>query len=133
MMLKMMNPMGSMPSVPGTGDKEEDSGLTREEVQEQERLRQEAIKAAEKERRVRYKKQDDEREVIRSALRDKYNIDKPANEEEYEDEDEEDGDGFVGARSKEVVEEDPLEEARKMAEKQLNDAKAMAQEKCVLQ
>ena len=58
MMLKMMNPMGSMPvidcsikcdftltfpfqSVPGTGDDKdkEDSGLTREELKEQERLR----------------------------------------------------------------------------------------------
>jgi len=133
MMLKMMNPMGNMPSVPGSGDKEEESGLTREEIQEQERLRQESIKQAEKERRIKYKKQDDEREVIRSALREKYNIDKPANEEDYEDEDE-DEDGFTGgARRPEVVEDDPIEEARKMAEKQLNDAKAIAQEKCVLQ
>merc|ERR1712126_468159 len=103
------------------------------EQQEQERLRQESIKQAEKERRIKYKKQDDEREVIRSALRDKYNIDKPANDEDYEDEDDEE-DGFVGARKQEAaVEEDPLEEARKMAESQLQDAKALAQEKCVLQ
>ena len=38
-----------------------------------------------------------------------YNIDKPANEEDYEDEDE-DEDGFTGgARRPDVVEDDPIE------------------------
>ena len=32
-----------MKSVPGTGDEKEDSGLTREEVQEQERLRSDIV------------------------------------------------------------------------------------------
>jgi len=113
-----------MPSVPGTGDKEE--------KKEAERLRQQAIKEAEKNRRIKYKAQDEEREVIRSSIRDKYKIDAPVNEEEEESE-EEDDDGFSGQKKKEEVEEDPVEQARALAEKQLNDAKAMAQEKCVLQ
>ena len=59
-------------SIPGVGrDKEEDSGLTKEEMQEQERQRQEAIKEAERERRVKYKKQEEERENIRAGIREK--------------------------------------------------------------
>jgi len=133
MMLKMMNPMGSMPSVPGVGgDKEEDSGLTREELQEQEKLRQESLKQVERERRMKYKKQDDEREVIRSSIRDKYQLEKPVNDEDYEDEDEDDE---GGAKKVEEIVEDPLEEARRLAEKKFADAKAViaAQEKCSLQ
>ena len=38
MMLKMLNPLGGMPAVPG-GEEREESGLSREELQEQERLR----------------------------------------------------------------------------------------------
>eukprot|EP00090_Calanus_glacialis_P001029 TRINITY_DN10737_c0_g2_i2.p2 TRINITY_DN10737_c0_g2~~TRINITY_DN10737_c0_g2_i2.p2 ORF type:complete len:138 (+),score=78.67 TRINITY_DN10737_c0_g2_i2:57-470(+) len=136
MMLKMMNPMGSMPSVPGVGgDKEEDSGLTREEQQEQEKLRQESLKQVERERRMKYKKQDDEREVIRSSIRDKYQLEKPANDEDCEDEDEDDEGFGGGAKKGEEVEEDPLEEARRLAEKKFADAKAViaAQEKCSLQ
>ena len=94
-------------------------------------------------------------DLFRSNIRDKYKIDAPVNEEEEESE-EEDDDGFSGQRKKEEVEEDPVErkpnvffivviyeygfckssfhsEAKALAEKQLNDAKAMAQEKCVLQ
>merc|ERR1712025_711145 len=128
-----MNPMGSMPSVPGTGDDKEDSGLTREEMQEQERLRQEAIKMAEKERHKKYRKQDEEREVVRQNLRDKYKIEKPVNEEEDED-DEEDDDSFGNTKKKEGDEDDdPLAQAQKLAEKQLTDAKAMAEEKCAIQ
>jgi len=67
MMLKMMNPMGSMPSVPGTGDddKKEGAEMTMAEKKEAERLRVEAIKQTERERRNKYKKQDDERDVER--------------------------------------------------------------------
>jgi len=122
--------------VPGVGgDKEEDNGLTREELQEQEKLRQESIKQAERERRMKYKKQDDEREVIRSSIREKYQLEKPANDEDYEDEDEDDEGFGGGAKKVEEVEEDPLEEARRLAEKKFQDAKAViaAQEKCSLQ
>ena len=59
-------------SIPGVGgDKEEDSGQTKEELQEQERMRQEAIKEAERERRIKYKKQEEERETIRAGIREK--------------------------------------------------------------
>lgn len=59
-------------SIPGVGgDKEEDSGQTKEEIQENERLRQEAIKEAERDRRIKYKKQEEERENIRAGIRDK--------------------------------------------------------------
>jgi len=125
--------MGSMPSVPGVGgDKKEDEGLTREELQEQERLRQEAIKQAERERRLKYRKQDEEREVIRSAIREKYQLEKPINEEYEEEEDDEE---YPSSKKLEEVEEDPIEEARRLAQKKFNDAKAViaAQEKCSLQ
>ena len=74
MMLKMMNPFGSVTdSIPGVGggDKDEDSGVSKEEAEEQERLRQEAIRQAEKERRDKYKKQEEEREDMRQTIRDK--------------------------------------------------------------
>ena len=62
-------------SIPGVGgDKEEDSGQTKEELQEQERMRQEAIKEAERERRIKYKKQEEERENIRAGIREKVRI-----------------------------------------------------------
>jgi len=133
-MLKMMNPMGSMPSVPGVGDdKKDDDGMTREEQQEQEKLRQDAIKMAERQRHNKYKKQEDEREVIRQGIRDKYKIEKPANEDEEEEEDE-DEDGFGASRRKEEEDDDdPVIQAQKLAEKHMNDAKKMAEEKCVLQ
>ena len=59
-------------SIPGVGgDKDEGGGTSKEEQQEQERLRQEAIREAEKERRMKYKKQEEERETIRQTIRDK--------------------------------------------------------------
>lgn len=74
-----MNPFGSVtdsiPGVGGGGDSE-DSGVSKEEAEEQERLRQEAIRQAEKERRDKYKKQEEEREGMRQTIRDKYNIEK---------------------------------------------------------
>ena len=74
MMLKMMNPFGSVTdSIPGVGGGggDDDSGETKEEQMEQERLRQEAIKQAERERRDKYKKQEEERESMRQTIRDK--------------------------------------------------------------
>lgn len=59
-------------SIPGVGgDKEEDSAQTKEELQEQERMRQEAIKEGERDRRIKYKKQEDDRETIRAGIREK--------------------------------------------------------------
>ena len=73
MMLKMMNPFGSVTdSIPGVGGKDDDDeGLSKEEAEEQERARQEAIKQAERERRDKYKKQEEEREGMRQTIRDK--------------------------------------------------------------
>lgn len=74
MMLKMMNPFGSVTdSIPGVGGGggDDDDGMSKEEAVEQERLRQEAIKQAERERRDKYKKQEEERENIRQTIRDK--------------------------------------------------------------
>ena len=59
MMLKMMNPLGSVPSMPSVGDKED--GLSREERLEQERANKEEMLRAEKERKQRYLK---DREVL---------------------------------------------------------------------
>ena len=70
-------------------------------------LRQEAIKQAERERRQKYRKQDEEREVIRSAIREKYNLEKPINED-YEEEDEDD-EYCAASRKQDDVEEDPIE------------------------
>merc|ERR1719215_411363 len=88
MMMKMMNPMGSMPSVPGTEEKSDEPTMTREELKEQERLRKEAIMIADRERRMKYKKQEEDRESVRQNLRDKYKISKPERESESESEDE---------------------------------------------
>merc|ERR1719159_1894603 len=103
MMLKMMNPFGSVTdSIPGVGgDDKEDSGMSTEEAEEQERLRQEAIRQAERERRDKYKKQEEEREGMRQTIRDKYNIEKKV-DSDAEDEDDEDDD-FGGGPSKKPV------------------------------
>ena len=68
-----MNPFGSVTdSIPGVGgDKNEDDGMSKEEAEEQERLRQDAIRQAERERREKYKKQEEERENVRQTIRDK--------------------------------------------------------------
>ena len=55
MMLKMMNPLGSGPSMPSMGEGKEDS-LSREERLEQERANKEEMIRAEKERKQRYLK-----------------------------------------------------------------------------
>jgi len=114
MMMKMMNPMGSMPSVPGTEEKKEEPGLTREELKEQERLRKEAMMLAERERRMKYKKQEEQRETVRQNIRDKYNIAKPEKESESEDEDDDDDTFGPTTRRKDEINwsEDPV--ARKL-------------------
>merc|ERR1719210_1345172 len=112
--------MGSMPSVPGTGD---------DEKKEAERLRLEAIRQTERERRNKYKKQDDERDVERQKLRDKYNIAKPVNE----DEESEDEDDAFGSVKKKEEDDDAVAQAQKLAEKKMEEAKQAAQEKCSIQ
>merc|ERR1711953_1162886 len=125
MMLKMMNPFGSVTdSIPGVGgSKDEDEGMSKEEQEEQEKMRQEAIRQAERERRDKYKKQEEEREGMRQTIREKYNIEKK------EDSDDED----FGGGAKKAETDDPAEKAKQMAEAQLNQAKAMAQDKCSIQ
>jgi len=131
MMLKMMNPFGSvtdaLPSV--GGDKDEDSGQTKEEQEEQEKLRQDAIKHAEKERRDKYKKQEDGREDMRQTIRDRYKIEKKIDSDAEEES--EDDDGFSGGPKK--VDDDPVAQAKAEAEKRMNEAKALAGDKCSIQ
>ena len=55
LMMKMMNPLGSVPSMPSVGEGKEDS-LSREERLEQERANKEEMVRAEKERKQRYLK-----------------------------------------------------------------------------
>jgi len=133
MMLKMMNPFGSVTdSIPGVGGKDDDDeGLSKEEAEEQERARQEAIKQAERERRDKYKKQEEEREGMRQTIRDKYNIEKK--EDSDAEEDDEDDDDFGGGAKKAAETDDPVLQAKQMAEAQLNQAKAMAGDKCSIQ
>merc|ERR1739844_499691 len=128
-MLKMMNPFGSvtdaLPSV-GGGDSE-DSGVSKEEAEEQEKLRQDAIKQAEKERRDKYKKQEEEREGMRQTIRDKYNIEKKIDSDAEEDDD------FGGGPSKKPVDDDPVAQAKAEAEARMNQAKQLAGDKCSIQ
>lgn len=136
MMLKMMNPFGSVTdSIPGVGggSSNDDDGESKEEQEEQERLRQEAIKQAEKERREKYKKQEEERESLRQNIRDKYGIEKQVDEDEEEDEDDEDDEGFGSSAKKPEVPDDPVLQAKAMAEQQLNNLKGAAGDKCVVQ
>ena len=73
-------------------------------------FRQEALRQAERERRKKYKAQNEEREVVRSALREKYNIAAPVNDDDCEDEDEDEDDYPGGSRKKEDLEsDDPVE------------------------
>jgi len=134
MMLKMMNPFGSVTdSIPGVGggDKDEDSGISKEEAEEQEKLRQEAIRQAEKERRDKYKKQEEEREGMRQTIRDKYNIEKKIDSDAEEDD--EDDDDFGGGPSKKPVDDDPVAQAKAEAEARMNQAKQLAGDKCSIQ
>lgn len=62
----------SIPSIGGS--KDDDEGMSKEEVLEQEKMRQDAIKQAEKDRRDKYKKQEDERELTRQNIRDKVGL-----------------------------------------------------------
>jgi len=133
MMLKMMNPFGSvtdaLPSV-GGGDSE-DSGVSKEEAEEQEKMRKDAIQQAEKERRDKYKKQEDARETTRQTIRDKYQIEKKV-DSDAEDEDDEDDD-FGGGGPKKAVDDDPVAQAKAEAEKRMNEAKQLAGDKCSIQ
>ena len=117
-MLKMMNPMSSMPSVPKIGG--DDDGDSREKKLEQEKLRQEEIKNAEKERKARYLKEREVRDAERDKMRGKYNIKKPVPEND-EDENESDGedDGF-GVSKKAEVKPDALSQAKTLAEDKFN-------------
>jgi len=105
-----MNPFGSVTdSIPGVGgDDKEDSGMSKEEAEEQERLRQEAIRQAERERRDKYKKQEEEREGVRQSIRDKYNIEKKENSDDEEEDEDEDDDDFGGG-GKKAESDDPAE------------------------
>merc|ERR1711950_110589 len=112
MMLKMMNPFGSVTdSIPGVGgSKDEDEGMSKEEQEEQEKMRQEAIRQAERERRDKYKKQEEEREGMRQTIREKYNIEKKIDSDAKEDD--EDDDDFGGGPSKKPVDDDPVAQAK---------------------
>merc|ERR1711881_254161 len=114
----MMNPFGSVTdSIPGVGGKDdEDEGMSKEEAEEQERLRQESIKQAEAERRQKYKKQEEEREGIRQTIRDKYNIEKKVDSDAEDDDDDDD---FGGGPKKSDVPDDPVLQAKALAEKQM--------------
>jgi len=120
MMLKMLNPFGSLPSVGVVHDG--DSLESKEEQQEQERLRQDAVKQAERERREKYRRQEEEREQVRQAIREKYGIQKPIrDDDDYEIED----DDSIRMNNNRTE--------KSFAEKQLSEARMMAEEKCVIQ
>merc|ERR1719278_1607593 len=89
------------------------SKLSREELQEQEKMR-----------KAKYQKQKDEREGMSAGIRGKYNIEKkPEPEEELEDESDEEDDGF--GPKKKVEEKDAVTMAKEAAEAKMKDAQAM--------
>ena len=73
MMLKMLIPgMGpSVPSMGGDDKKDDEPKMSKEEMEEQEKLRKEAIRQAERERQRKYKKQEEDRETVRASIREK--------------------------------------------------------------
>ena len=113
----MMNPMGSMPSMPKVGGDDE---LTREEKVEQEKMKKEEMMRAEKERKSKYLKEREGRDDGRDQMRDKYKLTKPVKEEEESD-DEEDGFGT----KKPVEEKDAMAKAKGVAVDKLQDATNM--------
>ena len=114
----MMNPMGSMPSMPKVGGDDE---LTREEKVEQEKMKKEEMMRAEKERKSKYLKEREGRDAERDQMRDKYKITKPVREEEEESDDEEDGFGT----KKPVEEKDTMAKAKDVAVDKLQDVTNM--------
>jgi len=122
MMLKMMNPMGSMPSVPKVGgDDEKDAGSV-EDKKEQERLRQEAIKQAEKERKNKYMKEREVRDQERDKIRERYKIEKKPTPEEEEEEEESDEEDDAFGPKKKAEDLDTVGQAKKAAEENLGKA-----------
>ena len=120
MMFKMMNPLGSGPSLPSMGEKKEDA-LSREERLQQEKETKEEMVRAEKERKARYLKDREARDGERNKVRDKYNIKKPVREEQDdEEEDEEEDDSF--GQKKSVKEKDAVTKAKDTAVEKLQDA-----------
>merc|ERR1711913_38964 len=106
-------------------EKKEETAESREEAKEQERLKAAEAKRIEKERTEKYQKLKGDAKDTRSKYREKYKLDatpEPSDEEE-ESSDEED-DGF-GAKKKEV-DEDPVAQAKAMAEKAMSDPMAVA-------
>ena len=116
MVLKMMNPMGSVPSMPKVGGSGDD--MTREEKIEQERLAKEEMARAEKERKARYLKEREARDTERDQMRDKYNIKKPVRDQEEESDDESDTFG----EKKTVEEKDAVSKAKDVAMEKFHDA-----------
>jgi hypothetical protein len=68
---------------------------------------------------------------MRQTIRDKYKIEKKEESEDEEEEDE-DEDGFGGSSKKAGEEEDPVLQAKAMAEAQMANAMAM-KDKCSIQ
>ena len=122
LMMKMMNPMGSVPSMPTVGDKEDN--MSREERLEQERMKKEEMVRAEKERKQKYLKEREVRDGERDKMRDKYKITKPVRATEEESEDDDDDDAF-GAPRKPVEEKDAVSKAKDAAVEKLQDATNM--------
>ena len=120
-MFKMMNPLGSGPSLPSMGEKKEDA-LSREERLQQEKEKKEEMVRAEKERKARYLKDREARDGERNKVRDKYNIKKPVREDqEEEDEDEEDEEDSFGQK-RSAREKDAVTKAKDTAVEKLQDA-----------
>ena len=119
MMFKMMNPLGSGPSLPSMGEKED--SMTREERLQQEKEKKEEMVRAEKERKARYLKDREVRDGERDKMRDKYNIKRPERDQEESEGEEEEFEGSFGAR-KTNQEKDAVTKAKDTAVEKLQDA-----------
>eukprot|EP00092_Neocalanus_flemingeri_P002356 GFUD01002521.1.p1 GENE.GFUD01002521.1~~GFUD01002521.1.p1 ORF type:complete len:133 (+),score=49.19 GFUD01002521.1:79-477(+) len=116
MMLKMFMP--SMPKMPES-EKKEESAESREEAKEQERLKANEAKRIEKERTEKYAKLKDGAKDERAKMREKYKLaDSPPPSDVEEESSDEDEDGFG---PKKTVDEDPVAQAKALAEKAMSD------------
>ena len=121
MMMKMAGI--SAPSMPTPGGSDDSDGMTMEEKKEAHKQKMDELARAERARATKYKKERAARDAERDTIRDKYKIEKKAQDDDEEEEEDED-DGF-GTQKGAAQDDDPVAKAKAMAEEKLKGAKQM--------
>ena len=121
MMMKMAGI--SAPSMPTPGGSDDSDGMMMEEKKEAHKQKMDELARAERARANKYKKERAARDATRDDIRDKYKIEKKAQDDDEEEEEDED-DGF-GAQKAAPQDDDPVAKAKAMAEEKLKGAKQM--------